>query len=571
MLIKPILLKTFFNLNINYLLNSIALVVYIWIKCLDTCTGQTLNTHILDTETKISGTFGEFRGNHFHSGTDYKTGKKEGVPVFAADDGYIIRVLVSRSGYGKALYINHKNGITTVYAHLRAFEGEIADTVWKLQKRQKHFELDRRFGHQKIRIQKGQLIGYSGNTGSSEGPHLHFETRHTQTEKPFDPTTVGFTFNDQLPPILNELWIYQLGADSVTYPLPIPKRYEGRTADTIPVAGPFIVGINTFDLAGEEKNQLGIKKTKLYLNDSLIISFEITSFEFHQSKEIIGVIDQGLRYTGQHSFLLHRTRKLTIPFFDEKLSNGILSLAEGSKKRLRIELEDVMGNQNTYTYLLASESKQNQVDPRPKDQMLLKLETDTTFILDEFKVQISANSLLGPSYVKFARMNYPDSRSNSYQFGSPDIPLVKPVKVQFKLDSSQIRSSGRLTIVRLEKNNNITSLGATLKNGWLTAESGTLGVFKMMHDQNAPECDNPTYFEDELTGKIALALELDDDLSGVGAFRCKVNGKWIYSEYYPSRKTLIIYGIEKYKNETLEVKATDKCNNTSRSRFIIEP
>lgn len=120
----------------------IALMTVFQIVTNSTCVSQPYNTRILDSEVSIAGSFGELRGNHFHSGIDYKTGGKEGIPVFAAEDGFAYRVLVSRTGYGKAIYIKHKNDITTVYAHLRAFAGTLADTINDKQYAQKNFELD---------------------------------------------------------------------------------------------------------------------------------------------------------------------------------------------------------------------------------------------------------------------------------------------------------------------------------------------------------------------------------------------------------------------------------------------
>ncbi|MFM7080270.1 MAG: M23 family metallopeptidase [Bacteroidota bacterium] len=532
---------------------------------------QSINTRILDTEVKISGTFGEFRGNHFHAGIDYKTEKKEGIPVFSADDGYVYRILVSRNGYGKALYINHKNGITTVYAHLRDFEGAIADTVWGIQKKQKNFELDYRPPPGKIKIKKGQVIGFSGNTGSSEGPHLHFETRYTDSEKPFDPSSLGFTFEDLTPPDLNTLWIYDLPSDSIVYPLPEPRGFDGITKDTIYISGRFLVGLNVHDLAGTEKNRLGIKTAKLFLDDRLKVSYAIQPFEFQQSKEIIGVIDQGLRQKGKQSFLLHASNSLSIPFFENKFSNGIIELNDNLHSIMTIELEDIMGNKSIHTFHLMSRPILSPKQSIDSSCVVIKPGSDTTFQTGIFSVEIGPKSLLGISCIQFEQSEKQEGLSPIFLVGSPAIPIISPIKLKFLLDSTAIQNWDKIVVTRLEANNTYTSLGGKLGNGFISVESGTLGKFQLQLDSEPPECKKPNYFLDEFTEKKALALELEDNLSGVGEFRCKINGKWVYSEFYPSRKTLIIYNIDKYKGQTLEVKATDKRNNTSRNRFKIEP
>lgn len=91
----------------------------------------------------LSGTFGEFRRTHFHTGIDIKTQGKEGLRVRAIDDGDLIRVRVSTSGYGKAVYIRHYDGKTSVYAHLKKFSPKIQQIIKKLQYERKSFE-DRR-------------------------------------------------------------------------------------------------------------------------------------------------------------------------------------------------------------------------------------------------------------------------------------------------------------------------------------------------------------------------------------------------------------------------------------------
>ncbi len=532
---------------------------------------QNINTRILDTDVKISGTFGEFRGNHFHAGVDYKTEKKEGISVFSADDGYVYRILVSRSGYGKALYINHKNGTTTVYAHLRDFAGEIADTVWRIQKKQKIFELDYRPAPGKIKIRKGQVIGYSGNTGSSEGPHLHFETRHTDSERPFDPVSIGFNFEDQIPPVLNTLWVYDLPSDTLIYPLPLPRQIEGTSSDTIPINGYFMIGLNVFDLAGAEKNKLGIRSAKLYINGKLLVSYQTQAFDFQQSREIIGIIDQGLRQRNKESFILHGANNLSIPFFENKLSNGIIKLVENGVYELAIDLEDVMGNKSNYKFALQSQPAPSQGQPLFSPCIIIEPGKDTTLHMGDFSAVIGPSCMLGASCIQLGKTERQKELSSIFQIGDPAVPLLKPIKIKFKLDSISVQNSERIVVVRLEMNNKYTSLGGKVKDGFITAESSIFGQFLLMEDTESPECRKPSYFMDELTQKKALALELEDNLSGVGEFRCKINGKWVYSEFYPSRKTLIIYNIEKYKGQTLEVKATDKRNNTSRNRFKIEP
>ncbi|MBL0343200.1 MAG: M23 family metallopeptidase [Bacteroidetes bacterium] len=175
----------------------------------------TINTFnagkILLSGERIAGNFGELRGNHFHSGIDYKTNETEGWPVLAADNGYISRVKVSASGYGKVIYITHSSGVVTVYGHLRAFYPAITDSVESIQLATKQFELEFFPDSSRFKVNAGQLIGFSGSSGSAEGPHVHFETRNRDSEKPINPEIMGYPIDDTIPPVLKALVIYHPG------------------------------------------------------------------------------------------------------------------------------------------------------------------------------------------------------------------------------------------------------------------------------------------------------------------------------------------------------------------------
>src|SRR5690554_1424403 len=171
----------------------------------------------MDVPLHMSGTFGELRNNHFHSGIDFKTQQREGQNVLAAAEGYVSRIKVSTWGYGKALYITHPNGYTTVYAHLQKYSPEIEAYVKKRQYYQKSFEVEFFPGASDLKVTQGQLIGLSGNSGGSGGPHLHFEIRDSKTENIINPLFFGFDklITDTKKPILNHVTVYPLGENSV--------------------------------------------------------------------------------------------------------------------------------------------------------------------------------------------------------------------------------------------------------------------------------------------------------------------------------------------------------------------
>ena len=141
----------------------------------------------MDIPLSAAGYFGELRPNHFHSGVDFRTEKREGIPVYATADGFVSRIKISTVGYGKAIYIDHPNGYTTVYGHLQSAAPAIQEVINKEEYLQKNYEIEIIPQPNEIPVKKGDLIAYSGNTGGSSGPHLHFEFRDTKTEQVINP------------------------------------------------------------------------------------------------------------------------------------------------------------------------------------------------------------------------------------------------------------------------------------------------------------------------------------------------------------------------------------------------
>ena len=168
----------------------------------------------LDIPLVLAGTFGELRSNHFHSGIDIKTQQREGLPVYAIADGMVTRIKISHWGYGKVLYIAHPNGYTSVYGHLQKFSPELEAYVKKLQYDKKSYEVEVFPDLGALKVEKGGLIAYSGNTGGSSGPHLHFEIRSSISEKPTNPLLYGLEVRDATNPILEKVFIYPLAENA---------------------------------------------------------------------------------------------------------------------------------------------------------------------------------------------------------------------------------------------------------------------------------------------------------------------------------------------------------------------
>lgn len=226
----------------------------------------------LEKNLGLSATFGEYRSGHFHSGIDLKTGGNTGLKVFAAESGTIYRLSIKKRGYGKALYIRHKDDYITVYGHLERFE----ENTLFLESRvmQQQLESGKYPGniYLSVPVKKGQLIGYSGETGAGL-PHLHFELRQGENN-PINPLTHGITCQDSTKPYIRSIslvpvtagsWI-DLQQDAMTI---TRKQLNTREKNKNPlqIRGVFEIFVDAYDQV-RALNKVGIYSLSLMCDSS---------------------------------------------------------------------------------------------------------------------------------------------------------------------------------------------------------------------------------------------------------------------------------------------------------------
>ena len=249
----------------------------------------------LNIELILNGTFGELRPSHFHSGIDFKTKFKEGLDVYSSAEGYVSRISIKHGGFGKALYINHPNGYTTVYGHLKKFNKKIEDYIKRIQYEKKSYQIEHYLKQGTLKIDKNEKIAFSGNTGSSFGPHLHYEIRLTKNQKVLNPQLFGFDIKDTRKPTISSLFLYNLdNLNNISNPikLKIQKMNDSLyQSEKVFTSGTIGFGISGFDRQDLANNKNGIYKYSTYYNDKKIIDFNFESFSFEESIKIKTLID----------------------------------------------------------------------------------------------------------------------------------------------------------------------------------------------------------------------------------------------------------------------------------------
>jgi murein DD-endopeptidase MepM/ murein hydrolase activator NlpD len=258
----------------------------------------------LDLPPAIVANFGELRPNHYHMGYDCRTAQKVNQCVMAAADGYIARIKVEPFGFGRSIYINHPNGFTTVYAHLNDFYPELEKYVKEQQYKLKSWKIDLNLPRNMFPVKKEMMIAYSGNTGGSQGPHLHLEIRDTKTEKNLNPGLFGFVIPDTIPPDIFRVAVYDRRLSTYEQS---PKIYPLKKVNGVYVSNPPLIiansdkislGITASDRCTGSSNPNGIYETVLYDNDTPVIGFVLDNISYDETRYFNAHIDHKLRSGG---------------------------------------------------------------------------------------------------------------------------------------------------------------------------------------------------------------------------------------------------------------------------------
>lgn len=524
----------------------------------------------LDIPIILSGTFGELRPNHFHAGVDIKTQQREGIPVFSIGEGRVTRIKVSHWGYGKALYIAHPNGYTSVYAHLQKFSPEIEAYVKNVQYQKKSYEVELFPDLSEIPIEKGSLIAYTGNTGGSAGPHLHFEIRNSASEMPTNPLFYGLDVRDATDPTLLGVYAYPLSDDAqvnqsqVKVKLKYHRQADGSyLADKVSAIGLIGFGINTYDRQDLAANKNGPYSIKQIVNGKLYTEYDFESFSFSESRYINTLIDYSHFATYQERIQkCYKDPSNLLGIYRTIYNDGKIEVTEGFSYNVEIHISDLAGN--TTKLIIPVEGKNQEIQisrTEEKTDNYIIAKKPINFDLDGAKVYFPSNTFYENFYIDLKKGKDTVTIHNS------TVPAHKNFTITFDVSQYSIEERSQMFIGRLDKNRTPIYSSTHKRGTTFTTRTRNLGTYTLARDTIAPRIQ-PRNFKDRqwLTNYSYLSLRIEDNLSGINTYTATLNGEWILMEYEPKNNT-ITYNFDDIildkKQCDLKVIVTDNVGNSS--------
>ncbi len=529
----------------------------------------------VDFRILLSGTFGELRAGHFHSGMDIKTGGVSGKKIHAVADGYVSRIKVSATGFGKTLYVTHANGYVSVYAHLSRFKKNIASYVKAKHYQYESYELNVYPKKGEFHVRKGEVIAYSGNTGGSNGPHLHFEMRLEATQTPVNPMLFGFEVKDYVRPEINWLKVYALDhggridgkAGSKVFEIDgWGEQHRIKNNDTIHISGKFSLGLNAWDKLNDASNKNGVYSVEIYADSTLVYSHDLEKFDFSETRYINSFIDYhdyvDLKRRYQRTEIDPNNR---LSIYELVQDHGILQFDEPGIHHLEYVVKDFQGNTSRLPIVIMYYDDVLHIkELPPPGAVQFSIDTNNEYLADNFEMSLAGSALYRDIWFVYDTLAGPEaSFSRVHRIHNDRTALHKAYELKIVPDSLP-PDTDKLLLARLTDEGAYIPYGGEFKDGALNASIRSFGDFVVLIDTLPPEISSVNIASGNIkSDRKTVKVKIKDDLSGIKKFRATLNASWLLMEY-DAKNSLLTYNIDdrlKKGPNTFVIELTDQRDN----------
>lgn len=532
----------------------------------------------LDFETTLSGNFAEMRRNHFHGGLDFRTNGEENKPVYAIDEGYVAKITISRTGYGKCAFINHPNGYTSVYAHLNGFVPRLDSILKKQQYEERNFETTLILDSTQYPLKKGEKFAISGNTGASGGPHVHFEIRKTEDgsmRNPYLLKNMPFGYTDEKKPRIFGIKIYGMkneglvNKSSEKYCRVITNKQKIRQVQTgsgISAWGKIGFSVRANDYMTGTSFTYTPRHLRVFVDGNIISDITIDSFLIQDTRALNAFIDYP-QWAKNREFFMKSFKSKNNPLdFIPKLPYGTFTINEERDYKITYEVEDDFGNKDAISFIIKGERCEIQAEEKP-DSLFIKCGESHFFDKGDFGMHFSSNSLYEDLEHNFSRTDSEKYYSDIFSIGCSSNPLHTLSDISIKIKNDTIKEKRKYYIAKLNDQNIASGSAGGLynENGYITGKTNTFGKFAVNIDETKPVIA-PVH-TNKLRNLPYIRLKIYDTQSGIASYDAYIDDKWIMFEY-DAKNQQITYWIDKtqikeFQNHSLKIIVKDNCGNVA--------
>ena len=513
----------------------------------------------IDREPVITGNYGEIRPNHFHAGLDFSTDAILNLPIKSVADGYVSRIKISSVGYGRVLYITHNNGYVTVYAHQKKYADKIDAYVKEQQRKQQKNEIELYLKPNELPVKKSEIIGYTGNSGSSTGPHLHFEIREEKSEIPINPLLV-YDVKDHVKPTITSIGIYNT-ADTTNVrletlePVKNTKEKLTLTKHVIMLDGnAFAIGFSGYDVASGNSNKNTIYEAKVKLDNQLIYHHQLNNISFDNGR-YVNVFSE--KANGQKMQKCFTPTCYDIAIYKNRVNGGKMLLPDTLKHTVELIVNDEKGNTNSISFVVKAKRLINYVGNNTKYNAFCN--KDFKLKENDFEISIPRGSIVNDMYIH-KRTYIKAPIGGGIELGDKDDQVIRAFKIGLKINNPIKQKESKLVMTV-----NGDAIGGQFEDGWLRAESKAFGTFNYVYDTIAPTITIPTSKKKasvSSANKTFIHFKISDKLSGIADYNVYVNDIWQIAEYDAKTQTVTCYLTEASKTtNSIRIEVSDKVGN----------